>query len=108
MNTRGYNPGEPHPREADAELRESYYSYGKAANDLKELLDHEGIKSCIIVGHDWGALLVQRFAVLHPEYFKKLVLVCIPYIPAPDTYVPLEVAAKAAPYLNYQVRISLF
>lgn len=101
-NTRGYNGNEPHAGENDIEVRNKVYSYGKAARDLKELLDHEGLKQAIIIGHDWGSLLVQRFALLYPSYVEKLVLVCIPYIPHDDTLITLDQMAAVAPIVNYQ------
>ncbi|KAI9003336.1 Alpha/Beta hydrolase protein [Hyaloraphidium curvatum] len=102
-NTRGYNKGEPRPKAADKAGRDAHYSLGKAAQDIAELLDHAGVKKAIVVGHDWGAVLVQRFALLHQERISKFVLVSIPYLPPAKVYVPLEQLAKLMPILNYQL-----
>ncbi|KAI9033517.1 Alpha/Beta hydrolase protein [Hyaloraphidium curvatum] len=102
-NTRGYNKGEPRPRAADKELKNTHYTLANAARDMKELLDHCGVKKAIVVAHDWGAVLSMRFYNLYPEYFEKYVLICIPYSLPPAQYVPIEEAAKAVKLLNYQV-----
>ena len=94
------NGNEPKAKAADIALRDANFSYGKAAQDLKELLDHRGLKAAIILGHDWGSLLVQRFALLYPSYVSKLILVCIPYIPHDDVLVTLDQQAAVLPIVN--------
>lgn len=44
------------------------------ARDLKGVLDQENIKNVNIIGISYGSLVAQHFAVLYPEYVKKLVL----------------------------------
>lgn len=43
--------------------------------DTLELLDHLGLERAVLVGHSLGAYVVARFAVLHPERVRALVLV---------------------------------
>ncbi|KXS20048.1 alpha/beta-hydrolase [Gonapodya prolifera JEL478] len=102
-NTRGYNGNEPKAAQSDRVTRLAHFSYGKAAADLDALLEHLGIPSCIVVGHDWGSLLVQRFVSKYPARVQRLVLLTIPYIPPPTEYVPLEIQAQAVPMLRYQL-----
>ncbi|KAI9030590.1 Alpha/Beta hydrolase protein [Hyaloraphidium curvatum] len=102
MNTRGYNGNEPHAGEKDVEVRDKNFGMGQMAQDIKELLDHLGIKKMFLVGHDWGSVVVQRFALLHPDYVEKLVTICIPYNPPADPFVPLDEAVKVVPIVSYQ------
>ena len=45
------------------------------AKDLKCILDHENISQANIIGISYGSLVAQHFAVLYPQYIKKLVLI---------------------------------
>lgn len=45
------------------------------AKDLKGVLDQENITQSNIIGISYGSLVAQHFAVLYPEYIKKLVLI---------------------------------
>jgi pimeloyl-ACP methyl ester carboxylesterase len=44
-------------------------------DDLKALLDQEGIGRARLVGHSLGTLILQHFAVAHPQQVHKLVFV---------------------------------
>jgi haloacetate dehalogenase len=50
------------------------YSKRNMALDQIAVLDHLGIKSAIVAGHDRGARVGQRLAMDHPELVSKLVL----------------------------------
>ncbi|KAF0331347.1 epoxide hydrolase-like protein [Colletotrichum asianum] len=43
------------------------------ANDIIEILDHEGVVNFVSVGHDWGAFLAHRMYLWHPERVNALV-----------------------------------
>ena len=43
--------------------------------DLKALLDLEGIGKARLVGHSLGTLILQHFAVAHPQHVEKLVFI---------------------------------
>lgn len=45
------------------------------SNDLKNILDQENITKANIIGISYGSLVAQHFAVLYPQYIKKLVLI---------------------------------
>ncbi len=45
------------------------------ANDLATLLDKLNYDSLHVVGHSMGGMIAQQFALDHPEYVEKLVLI---------------------------------
>ncbi len=51
------------------------YGLDVHAADTLALLDHLGLDRALLVGHSLGAYIVARFAVLHPERVRALVLV---------------------------------
>lgn len=55
-----------------------YKTSGQSA-DLVEILQAEDIKHVIVIGHDWGALLAQRFYNHYPEMCSGLVLCNVSY-----------------------------
>ncbi|KAJ3336529.1 hypothetical protein HDU93_002632 [Gonapodya sp. JEL0774] len=101
-----HNGNEPKASESDRDTRLAYFSYGKAAADLDALLEHLGVERCVVVAHDWGSLLAQRFAVKYPARLDRLILLTIPYLPPPAEYVPLAVQAQSLPILRYQLYFS--
>ena len=48
--------------------------FNQHARDVKSVLDHEKIDYCIIIGLSYGSLVAQHFAVNHPTYLNKLIL----------------------------------
>lgn len=64
-----------------------YFPSGLAASydgpalwgDAIGLLDKLGEERATLVGHDWGAFVVQGTAALHPERVSRLVTVAIPH-----------------------------
>ena len=44
-------------------------------DDLKALLDLEGIGKARLVGHSLGTLILQHFAAAHPQHVEKLVFI---------------------------------
>jgi pimeloyl-ACP methyl ester carboxylesterase len=57
----------------------------RAANDLREVIEHHHLESPILVGHSWGGFLSLNFLKLHPRVAKGLVLVCSP-IDYPESF----------------------
>jgi len=57
---------------------QAYNSKGMA-DDLAEILDSEGIKHCISIGHDWGSFMAQRVALWHPDRVVGLAMLNIAY-----------------------------
>jgi soluble epoxide hydrolase/lipid-phosphate phosphatase len=79
------------------------YSTKKLSTDLAALLDLLDIKRAVLIGHDWGAFIVGRFALWYPDRLLALVMMSVPYTPPSRRYVPIEEVARRAPSLGYQV-----
>ncbi|KIX92415.1 uncharacterized protein Z520_11890 [Fonsecaea multimorphosa CBS 102226] len=59
----------------------SMYKWSGQCADLWEILKAEDIKTVIIIGHDWGSMLAQRFYNRHPEMVSGMILCNISYRP---------------------------
>src|SRR5271156_1331227 len=69
---RGYNLSEK-PAGVD------HYQMKELAEDVRALAEHLGYKKFILVGHDWGGGVAWSFAIAHPEYLEKLVIINCPH-----------------------------
>jgi pimeloyl-ACP methyl ester carboxylesterase len=47
--------------------------------DIRALAEHLGYKSFILVAHDWGGGVAWPFAMRHPEYVERLVIINAPH-----------------------------
>lgn len=74
LDMRGY--GQSYAPDA-AEL----YSAPHTVGDLIGVLDALGIATAVLVGHDWGADVAQRAAVMRPDRFRAIVSISIPFAP---------------------------
>lgn len=74
---RGYHP--------DTIVRGRAYDAVSIAEDAVGLLDALGLGSAILVGHDWGALVVWGAAAIAPERVEAIVPIAIPH---PETLRP--------------------
>ncbi|WP_322013546.1 alpha/beta hydrolase [Paraburkholderia sp. J12] len=74
MDQRGYG-------ETDAPLAIDAYHALNLAGDLVGLVHALGEEEAILVGHDWGSMVVQYAALLRPDVFKKIALLSVPYLP---------------------------
>ena len=43
--------------------------------DIRALVEHLGFKKFILVAHDWGGGVAWPFAIRHPEYLEKLIII---------------------------------
>jgi len=59
----------------------SQYSYTGMSNDMLEILQAEEVDKVVIIGHDWGSGLAQRFYLHHPEFVTGIVLLNVAYLP---------------------------
>ncbi|KAK8086105.1 hypothetical protein PG994_001079 [Apiospora phragmitis] len=50
----------------------SEYRLQPLSQDLAELLDHVGVRQVVGVGHDWGANVLSRFAIYHPDRLRAV------------------------------------
>jgi len=70
---RGYNLSEK-PAELDA------YRVPALLEDIRGLADHfRQAKKFVLVAHDWGGALAWGFAIAHPDYLEKLVIINAPH-----------------------------
>lgn len=75
LDMRGYNEsGKP------AGI-ESYYLMNMV-DDLKGLVESQGVSKFTLVAHDWGAVIAWVFAVSYPDMLNSLVILNGPHLPA--------------------------
>ena len=73
LDMRGYNLSDK-PEDVEE------YSPDHLVGDIKGMLDHlAGGEKSILVGHDWGGAVAWSFAMAHPEYLEKLVIINAPH-----------------------------
>lgn len=56
------------------------YDIEHLTGDLVALLDHYGYEDATFIGHDWGANVVWRLALLHPNRINKIINLSLPYM----------------------------
>jgi pimeloyl-ACP methyl ester carboxylesterase len=69
---RGYNLSSK-PAEVDQ------YQVKYMIEDLRALAEKLGHKKFILVAHDWGGAIAWAFALTHPDYVEKLVIINAPH-----------------------------
>jgi epoxide hydrolase 4 len=69
---RGYNLSAK-PAEVDQ------YQVKYLIEDVRALAEKLGHKKFILVAHDWGGVVAWAFAIAHPEYLEKLVIINAPH-----------------------------
>lgn len=69
---RGYG-GTDAPEDVNA------YDLITLAADMVGILDALGVQDAVMVGHDWGSPVAAHSVLLHPERFRALVLMSVPY-----------------------------
>jgi soluble epoxide hydrolase/lipid-phosphate phosphatase len=65
--------------DTDKPLEVEAYKLKKISKHITEILDKEGLDKVIGVGHDWGAGVLSRVAVWHPERLEKIVFLSTGY-----------------------------
>ncbi|KAK7920135.1 epoxide hydrolase [Apiospora marii] len=55
----------------------SEYRLKPLSQDIAEVLDHVGVRQAVGVGHDWGATILSRFAIYHPDCLRAAVFLGI-------------------------------
>eukprot|EP00164_Ancoracysta_twista_P008755 GFYU01012742.1.p1 GENE.GFYU01012742.1~~GFYU01012742.1.p1 ORF type:complete len:342 (+),score=67.52 GFYU01012742.1:162-1187(+) len=76
------------------------YSQEHICSDVAALQDHLGIKSSIVIGHDWGGMVVWNFARSQPQRVLAVAGVNTPYVPRTNT---LEDMKKNPGRFDYQL-----
>lgn len=57
------------------------YDVHRLVGDLVALLDELGEERAVLVGHDWGSIVVSHLALLRPERVAGLVNMSVPHLP---------------------------
>ena len=58
---------------------EKEYQVSYMVEDLRQLAESLHFKKFIMVAHDWGGVVAWEFAIVHPEYLNKLVIIDAPH-----------------------------
>jgi pimeloyl-ACP methyl ester carboxylesterase len=56
-----------------------HYQMKELVEDVRALVKHLGYKKFVLVCHDWGGAVAWSFAIAHPEYLEKLVIINCPH-----------------------------
>lgn len=74
LDVRGYGRSSK-PAETDA------YRMLDLVEDNVALVHALGEENAVVVGHDWGSNIAATSALLHPEVFRAVALLSVPYAP---------------------------
>jgi pimeloyl-ACP methyl ester carboxylesterase len=55
------------------------YHVGDLVEDLRALTEHLGREKAVMVAHDWGGAVAWSFAMRHPEWLEKLIIINAPH-----------------------------
>ena len=69
---RGYNL-------SDKPTELTQYQMPQLVEDVRALATHLGHQRFTLVGHDWGGVVAWAFAIAHPEYLERLIIVNAPH-----------------------------
>ncbi|GAB7362922.1 hypothetical protein MBLNU230_g3222t1 [Neophaeotheca triangularis] len=91
--------------QTDAPDSLSYYTHRSMADDLAQIVDHVSDQPVILGGHDWGSFHVWRAAMFHPDKFRGLFGLTVPFIPPMEEYVDLSDSLDETPTFGYQLQL---
>ncbi|NXD12195.1 HYES hydrolase, partial [Nothocercus nigrocapillus] len=77
------------------------YSQEVICKDLAVFLDKLGIAQAVLVGHDWGGVVVWNMALFYPERVRAVASLNTPYRPA-DPSVDIVERMSSIPAFDYQ------
>ncbi|KAI8888328.1 alpha/beta-hydrolase [Backusella circina FSU 941] len=92
--------------ESDGPADPKEYGFGTVSKDLAELLDHLSIPTITVIGHDWGGMVVWRFAQFYPDRVTAVASYCTPYSPAATQKITLEQVVAVLPNFTYQLYLN--
>eukprot|EP00884_Botryococcus_braunii_P007927 jgi/Botrbrau1/17135/Bobra.0157s0032.1 len=55
------------------------YGFDFLVGDIVALVHALGYDTCVLVSHDWGAIISWMTAALHPDMVEGLVVTCVPH-----------------------------
>ncbi|KAF8226853.1 alpha/beta-hydrolase [Tricholoma matsutake] len=76
---------------------------GHLVGDMVCILKHANVNSAICMGHDWGSQICYEAARMRPDIFTAVIGAVVPYIPAGDTFLPVQALVGVLPRLTYQL-----
>lgn len=56
------------------------YDIQHLCDDLAGLLDHFGYRDAVFLGHDWGAIILWNFAMIHADRISGLINLSVPFM----------------------------
>jgi len=68
------------------------YSLRNSVADMTAILDHLGIATAHVVGHDWGAVVAWFTAMLSPDRVRTLTVISVPHPRSAPTLRSYEMA----------------
>ncbi|CZR61382.1 related to epoxide hydrolase [Phialocephala subalpina] len=77
------------------------YTFKKISDDLAKLVEHVGVSSIILGGHDWGGAVVYRMAMYYPKLLSAVFSVCTPFVQPQKQYR----AMSDLPNFKYQIQL---
>jgi pimeloyl-ACP methyl ester carboxylesterase len=80
------------------------YRIGELAADNAAVVRALGADDAVVIGHDWGSPIATASALLHPELFRAVGLLSVPYAPPGPAKLTEALAPLAGPdefYLSY-------
>jgi pimeloyl-ACP methyl ester carboxylesterase len=78
------------------------YTFLHLVGDMVGLLDALGAETAVIAGHDWGAPIAWRSALLRPDRFRAVVGLSVPFRPRGDVP-PTTVMPRTDDAMFYQL-----
>ena len=78
----GYHAVAPDMRgygKTDAPEKVEDYDIVHLTGDIVGIMDTLGEETAVIIGHDWGAIVAWNCMLLHPDRFRALVAMSVPY-----------------------------
>jgi pimeloyl-ACP methyl ester carboxylesterase len=72
LDNRGYNL-------SDQPEGEAAYAMPNLVGDVAAVIEAEGQKNAIIVGHDWGAAISWQVVFTRPDLVKRLIIMSVPH-----------------------------
>lgn len=82
---------------SDKPTDEKVYNIRDLCADVVEILDTEGTSNVVVLGHDWGSLLVQRIYLFHPHRVTGIIIMNVAYRPPSEAPFNLE---RFNPYMQ--------
>lgn len=93
----------------DAPQDLALYSLKSVCDDLADLVRQaipSPVEKIIIGGHDWGGMVVWRFALWHPDLLRGVFSICTPYVAPSPIYHDLNATVKMLPNFRYQLQLA--